>query len=313
MFLKIAGLLTKQVQKNFSENNKMALKLNKDKECKSIDGKEFPVFREFYGNNLVQMPLLIASSRTPISFARVMQRRLDLRDGPQDVKTAWNDNYFDTADAVIYGPDGEVLVELDAQTLRGVTSESPRNGGAVILGANKDEALANYDTLKKQANVVVFDKGKLGEINTGLSREVVKAHPFWKVIARNQTLLNDFVDYTFEEYQARFAKDTKIEDIRIMGVYPSSCQGDSPEMRALYAYWLENGANVGGRNGLGSGDGRLVGELAPEAQVAKNSGASAIGIYSMADLQTFDNAYKGLESTIKPEVLKPFADLRRKL
>ena len=33
----------------------------------------------------------------------------------------------------------------------------------------------------------------------------------------------------------------------------------------------------------------------------------------MADLQAFDNAVKGLEATVKPELLKPFADLKKKL
>jgi hypothetical protein len=33
----------------------------------------------------------------------------------------------------------------------------------------------------------------------------------------------------------------------------------------------------------------------------------------MADLQAVDKAMKGLEGTLRPEVLKPFVDLRKKL
>ena len=33
----------------------------------------------------------------------------------------------------------------------------------------------------------------------------------------------------------------------------------------------------------------------------------------MADLQAFDVAVKGLEATVRPELLAPFAQLRKKL
>ena len=33
----------------------------------------------------------------------------------------------------------------------------------------------------------------------------------------------------------------------------------------------------------------------------------------MADLQSFDGAVKGLEATVRPELLEPFVELRKKL
>jgi len=41
--------------------------------------------------------------------------------------------------------------------------------------------------------------------------------------------------------------------------------------------------------------------------------ASNIKAYTMADLQAFDNAMKGLEGILHPNVLKPFVELRKKL
>ena len=76
----------------------MALKLNPEREA----------CREFYGQNVMQMPLLIADGRVPMSVSQLMQKRLDVRNAEADVKTAWMDNYFDTGDGVVYHPDGRV-------------------------------------------------------------------------------------------------------------------------------------------------------------------------------------------------------------
>ena len=40
---------------------------------------------------------------------------------------------------------------------------------------------------------------------------------------------------------------------------------------------------------------------------------SNIKAYTIADLQAFDGAVKGLEATVRPELLIPFAELRKKL
>ena len=101
----------------------MALKLNQDNEYREVDGQKAPIFKEFsgtiwshcYGGYIVQMPLLIASGRTPMSFARVMQRRLDVRNAEADVKTAWMDNRFDTADGNARHPDGKLKIVLDSK------------------------------------------------------------------------------------------------------------------------------------------------------------------------------------------------------
>ena len=50
-----------------------------------------PDFKEFYGRNMDQMPLLIAEARTPLSAAGLMTRRLEvLSQGvPEQVKSNW--------------------------------------------------------------------------------------------------------------------------------------------------------------------------------------------------------------------------------
>ena len=264
----------------------MALKLNTSREA----------YKEFYGRNTEQMPKLVADGRVPMNVAQLMQRRLDVRNSDAKVKSSYMDNYFDTGDGVVYHPDGRVKIVLDSQHLRDMTPESPRNGGALVLTAE------NYDALQGEE----FKKGKLGKTGDWLSRADVKSHPVWKVLARDQVLLNDYTDYIFTEGKERFGNDTA------MGIFSGSANGETPEMRAWYVGRLGGRSSAGGRIGLGDGGGRLLG-IAPEALSALGKGASNIKAYTMADLQAVDKAIQGLEGTLHPDVLKPFVDLRKKL
>jgi hypothetical protein len=92
-----------------------------------------------------------------------------------------------------------------------------------------------------------------------------------------------------------------------MGVYPDSASNDV-KMRE----WIVNGlvyrSDANGRYDLDNDNGRFVG-IAPEALSAPGKGASNIKAYTMADLQAVDKVMKGLEGTLHPDVLKPFAEL----
>ncbi len=177
-----------------------------------------------------------------------------------------------------------------------MTPETQRIGGALAITPEQYDATDGEEF-----------KGKIGKVNEQMSREDVKTHPVWKILARDQALLNDYVDHIFAEGKERFGYDTA------MGVFPIHAQSNMPEMRAWYVGRLENSSNVYGTSNLGNGGGRLVG-VAPEAQhVAQGSGAGNVKTYTMADLQAVDEVMKGLEGTLHPDVLKPFSDLRKKL
>jgi len=268
----------------------MTLKLNATREAY----KAFP--EKGTAPNTEQMPKLIAEGRVPVNTAQLMQRRLDVRNSDEDIKSSYIDNYFDTGDAIAYHPDGRAKIILDSQTLRDMTPDSKRNGGALVLTEDV------YNTLEGEE----FKKEKLGKTGESLSREEAKAHPVWKVLSRDQKLLDDYADFTFAEAKERFSYDTA------MGVYLSSADGDSPEMRAWYVGRLVGRSLASGWDDLGGDRGRLLG-LAPEALSVSGKGASSIKAYTMADLQAFDSTVKGLEKFLNPDVLKPLAELRNKL
>jgi hypothetical protein len=140
-----------------------------------------------------------------------------------------------------------------------------------------------------------------------MSREDVKAHPVWKVLARSQALLNDYTDFIFTECKERFGYDT------VMRVYPGSCGGDKPEMRAWCVWGLGDGSDADGGCGLGLGIGRLVG-IAPEAlSCSPGKGATNIKAYSMADVQTARKPLDQLAEFMKPESVDKVKSLLGKL
>ena len=254
-------------------------------------------YREFYGRNTEQMPKLIADGRIPMNVSQFMQRRLDVRNSDDEVKSSYIDNYFDTGDAVVYHPDGQVKVVLDSQHLREINSDSNIRGGELILSTDI------YDSLEGEE----FKKGKLGKTESSLYLQDVKAHPVWKTLARDQALLNDYADYIFAEGKKRFDYDT------MMGVYLDSAAGDNVKMRSWCVGRLECRSNAIGWYVLGNLSGRLLG-IAPEALNTPATGSFKYSkAYTIADLQAADKTLRGLEGVLHPDVLKSIVDLRKKL
>ena len=81
-------------------------------------------FTEHYGQNRVQMPLLLNSGRVPLSTVGIMKRRLEVR-SPEfgkeyrstsressiaQVAGAWWANYCDSGDGALYHPDGKIKI-----------------------------------------------------------------------------------------------------------------------------------------------------------------------------------------------------------
>ena len=200
-------------------------------------------YKEFYGRNTEQMPQLIEEGRVPISVQGVLQQRL------HSGKPDWKDNYFDTGDALAYHPDGKFKVVPDAQILRDMTESSGLRSGALELGDGVYESLEGQEFTRKDAEKWVERE---------LTSQEAKSNPLWRALARDQDLLNEYVDAMFPEMKERFDYDAN------MGIYLSSGDRTVPTARAALVGRLEGRSRLYGRDGLDFGVGRLVG-VAPEA------------------------------------------------
>src|SRR3989344_1077660 len=136
-------------------------------------------YQEFYGRNTEQMPMLIKSSRVPMSSAGLMDRRLEVRDErfSQRVRSDLHDGYFDTGDGVLYHPDGKVKNVPDAQALRGINAQSRLSDGALVLPAGAYEAAQGAEFTKEDLKKIMQDS---------LTRDGAKSNPVWQALARDQ-------------------------------------------------------------------------------------------------------------------------------
>jgi hypothetical protein len=188
----------------------------------NLDSTKEPL-KKFYGRLIEQMPKLIMEDRVPMNVAQLMQRRLENSTFNGDIKSPYYllSKQFDTGDAIVYHPNGDIKIVLDAQPLREMNLRSKLKYGALILTEDAYKNLPGEEFYPRDVNRWFSDK------------EEVKAHPIWRTLARDQTLLNDYTNYVFTESRERFNHNTA------MGIFLSEAHEDVPELRAWYICMLE--------------------------------------------------------------------------
>ncbi len=209
-------------------------------------------YKEFYGRNVDQMPLLVAEGRTPMSVSDLMTRRLEVAPSKNaPFRASWTDNYFDTGDAILYHPDGRIKVVHDSQILRGMTDKSKRVGGALVLEDGVFDSADGTEFSARELSKMIREKP--------LTAKEAKAHPLWNALARDdKKLLGAYVDTFFPEMNTRFQYD------EAMGLYLDSAR-NTPKARSWVVGRLLSGSVACGWDDLDDIGGRLVG-LASETQ-----------------------------------------------
>ena len=141
-------------------------------------------YKVFYGKATEQMPKLLAEGRTPLSVSDIMYKRLFLRHDRTDIRTSWLENYFHTSDAIAAHPDEKFKLVLDAEPLRELNRQSRLHMGKLILPDGMYEKLEGPE--------YTFNEF-LRETHAG--KENIKRKSIWKRLARDQHLLEDYVDF----------------------------------------------------------------------------------------------------------------------
>jgi len=272
----------------------MSLSLNLPNESEKL--------REFYGRNIDQMRLLLASARVPLSTKQLMERRIEVRDadfGKQYKGTAheaniqivrdsiWT-NYFDTGDGVLYHPDGKIKVVVNAPFLRSLNPKSKLKNGALILS---DELYA------QTTDAPEFTRAEV---------EQDRFETVWLSLFQNdRALLKESRKAVTEELKTRY--NYKGEN---MSVWLAPAQRVTTG-RSCYVDRGDSGSNADGVSNLDDNGGRLVG-VAPEAQgpVARSASPELQELNLEAVLA---NVGKGLEkrdqaTPLTSEYFRPYLE-----
>ena len=118
----------------------------------------------------------------PLSFAGIMQRRLEVWNASADLFNSWNKQMYLTGDAIAYNPDGGVKIVLDYEP----DHQAKRIDGAIIINKEKYDALEGLELTLEEVR-------KYATI-TALSKEKVMKNIFWRTLARGDELLKAYVD-----------------------------------------------------------------------------------------------------------------------
>lgn len=215
----------------------------------SLQLNESRTYREFSGQYVNTMPRLLAEGFTPLTVADIMRRRLDVASSNDPVlRSAWLDNYFDTSDAVLYHPNGNIKIVRDAEPLLTINTHCDVRAGALVITNDVYGFLAGPEFACQDLNT-----------DMPLSKARARANPIWQALAGDdQSLLKAYTDLVFQEAERRFGFTKN------MDVYLGSAEA-TPSVRAWIVLNISGRSVLGGSIDLDNGIGRLVG-VAPAAQ-----------------------------------------------
>ena len=222
-----------------------------------LNYQDSELFKEFYGRNTEQMPVLLAENRTHMNTAELMTRRVGVADS--DLSDVWFNNYFDTGNGILYSEvkTGKVKpVVNNAQILRTLNPKSNLSKGALILSPEEYKAIESSEFTREQL-------AKYTE--RSLRKYEVLDNPLWIALANGDVaLLKQYRDVVFAKAKEKYGYDEN------MGLYLANNQ-KKPTMRFWTIDCLNfiSGAN-GDSNNLDNRRGRLVGLKSEVQSDAKN-------------------------------------------
>jgi hypothetical protein len=148
------------------------------------DKREYHVF---YGNLAVTIPRSLALGYKPISVTQMMKCRLKI-DNPH---SHWNLFSYITGDAVVYHPDGRMKIIRDAKPFREVNRKSEFEDEwphRIVLGDGVYESLDGLELSPRE------QRGVVSAPFIPFSPKRVRSNVIWQYLARNQDLLDEFID-----------------------------------------------------------------------------------------------------------------------
>ncbi len=202
------------------------------------------LYKEYFGRIIDSMPRLIAEGRVPMNVSQLMQIRLGVKNAEGAIKSSWIENYFETGDAIAY-KDDKLKVIADSAYLRRINSQSRIENGALLLEDGAYESLEGPEFKRKELE---------GLVGIKLDTRQAKSHPIWKVLAKNQASLDEYVPYIFAEAKAiNYGMATGA-----MGVFLAK-PVKFPTMRICS---VKDCSDIDNRDGLGGNFNRVIG-IAP--------------------------------------------------
>lgn len=218
-------------------------------------GEDTFTYKYYSGSPDETMPKIISDGRTPISVAGVMQMMLEMHYMYHHAgwgrlpDRLYEDHNIWTGDALILHPDGKAKIVLDAQFLREIKpwpsykDYSYRNLkrqslGDLPLPDGLYEKIEGLELSKEEFRRYVSPQFRRGETHNSTIL-TTKGNPIWKFLSRNQTLLDNYIDYAYARLANQYNSPVDIASLKSMDIL-SYDEEKIPQM-----YCWEIGSNIG--------------------------------------------------------------------
>lgn len=261
--------------------------------------------KEFYGNGRTNpknlIPRLVSENRVIMNGAYLMQRRLEYRDGPAALKSAWMNYDFMLGDVALCHPAGKIKIVLDCDILRGLNPKSELvSDGSIDTGA-----LVLPDGMYEKIQGDEFTRGEIkGWVNRYLSSKEAKKNPVLRLLARDPRLLNEYVDYIFAENEKLPHPFEKMIGVDF------APQKKVPTLHAFCVGNISAASSFSAHSNFNSEVHRLVG-VAKEA-LDKDGNIATVQPYTMKDVERARQELRAL-TQVRPELLKKTRSLVARL
>ena len=219
-------------------------------------------YEPFPGRPIDTMPVLIEQGYDPASIAVVIDRRIN---APEEVRQAWNNQYFWTGDAASTDGTGGAVLTLDAPTLQTIHLKSTLYNGALQLNQDRWEAVKQADTSETLS---------ADEVNEAHGKGFKKQGGLWLPVNASVGKVmghylreKSFEDRDFQAYAQRVS-DASDGSEEIFNQYFDQSRPSTPHQRSVVVGRTDGRSGVGGGGILDTSNGFLVG-VAPEAPVAR--------------------------------------------
>jgi len=163
----------------------------------------------YAGEESEMIQMMKEDFRVPMSVSEIMQKRLATKDCYSNRKLFNRDGWWsniDSGDVIVYHPDGRFKIALDSQLYlerKGIYERDIGDGRfATCIPEMTYERLIGEGVYELHERDVPGPQWKL-------KKPDVKTHPIWRLLARDQSLLEEYVDYVFTwlEPNQQYKKD----------------------------------------------------------------------------------------------------------
>ena len=241
-------------------------------------------FHLYEGRNVDKAPEILQAGKIIAPAFYIAQRRLEAKT-PEDI-TLWHDKWYDTSDLIAYdserNPDNvKLILSYDSQfrlTKAGEFCLNLINPNETLVNNGVNLSNGRYEQIEGEGVFPMKRSELAGILEKGMRKTQTLDSRLWRRLLRHQDevppefafpdLHKNYIDLVYSSYKERFAKNAKLDELELMGVYLSSVQA-VPHLKAWYLGGLGDGSGARGRTYLGGAYGRFSGVSARGAVAEK--------------------------------------------